>query len=108
MGAVAGLDTFSGRQADGGVVANALQDVGQEEVLGVEGNVQQEPGGASSDQHPEVPAGITDQGPCFTWASGRANAEQFAKSEPAMHPTSCTSKGASIRLQRVHQAGQKG
>ncbi len=37
------------------VVADALQDVGQEKVLRVEGNVQQEPGGRSPKQHPEIP-----------------------------------------------------
>ncbi len=50
------LDTLGSGQVDAGVVADALEDVGQEEVLGVEGNVQQEPGGGSSKEHPEVPA----------------------------------------------------
>ena len=54
--AVVGLDAFGGRQGDAGIVTNALQDVGQEQVLGVEGNVQQEPGCSRTHQHPEVPA----------------------------------------------------
>ena len=58
MGAGLGLDALGGGQVDLGVVADALQDVGQEEVLGVEGNVQQEPGGGSSNEHPEVPAAV--------------------------------------------------
>lgn len=53
------LSTLSGRQADAGVEADALQDVGQEEVLRVKGNVQQEPGGRSSKQHPEIPESAT-------------------------------------------------
>ena len=40
MGAGLGLDTLGGWQVDLGVVANTLQDVGQEQVLRVEGNVQ--------------------------------------------------------------------
>lgn len=61
MGAGLGLHTLGGRQVNLGVVADALQDVGQEQVLGVEGNVQQEPCGSRADQHPEVPAAGTGQ-----------------------------------------------
>lgn len=56
LGAVVSLDTLGCGQADAGIVADALQDVGQEQVLRVEGNIQQEPGGGGSDEHPEVPA----------------------------------------------------
>ena len=55
LGAVVRLDTLGSGQVDAGVVADALKDVGQEEVLGVESNVQQEPGGGSAEQHPQVP-----------------------------------------------------
>jgi len=56
VGAGLGLDTLGGRQVDLRVVANTLQDVGQEQVLRVEGNVQQKPCGGCSNQHPEVSA----------------------------------------------------
>ena len=39
MGAGLGLDTLGGREIDLRVVADTLQDVGQEQVLRVEGNV---------------------------------------------------------------------
>lgn len=65
MGAVVRLDTFGCRQVDAGVVADALQDVGQEQVLGVEGDVQQEPGGGGSEEHPQIPELATPQNqPC--------------------------------------------
>ena len=61
MGAVVRLDTFGCRQVDAGVKADALQDIGQKQVLGVEGDVQQEPGGGRSEEHPQVPELATPQ-----------------------------------------------
>ena len=49
-----GLGVCGIGQRDLGGVANVGEHVGQEQVLGVEGDVQQEPAGAGAEQDPEV------------------------------------------------------
>lgn len=85
MRAVVHLHAFGGRQGNAGIVADSLQDVGQEEILGVVGNVQQEPCGGCTKQHPEVPAAVRKR---FSILSPSCTSLHSLKQEQGVgHPT---------------------
>jgi hypothetical protein len=85
MRAVVHLHAFGSRQGNAGIVAYSLQDVRQEEILGVVSDVQQEPCGGCTNQHPEVPAAVRK---CFSVLSPPCRNLHIPKQEQVVgHPT---------------------
>ena len=85
MRATVHLHAFGSRQGNAGIVANSLQDVRQEEILGVVGDVQQEPCGSCTNKDPEVPAAVRKSSSILSPSS---NSRHIIKQEQVVgHPT---------------------